>query len=1006
MPGPRKLIAGPLVAAVLAVSLPARADVPAELAGKPIVAVAVEGEAQAAIGVGEVGIALGTPLGRGVVREAIVRLLDSRRWTDVQIDAVATDGGVRLLVHLTPRIVLRGVEVTGNDALEERAILDALRVGAGSEVPRARLKELTDAVTAAYAGHGYVEARVAVTLRDADDPTRKVLVVAVMEGQPTRVGAIRFDGETPIDPVPVLSAMEVGTDDVLDRRALADGVDKAERFLRREGFLEAELGDPHVAITGRRADVVIASHIGPRYRVVVRGASPFSASEIQEALELGKEPLTRSMMAQKWRERVVDVYARYGFAGTEVRLDRVADRAPGRKVLLIRIRPGKQLRVVAVAFAGARHFGRDFLRDQVFSYLDEDLPGSAIGTPVDSEVIDELHQGESEARKRESPVPLLTDPDETFYRPTYEEAIRHITELYEADGYLDAKVGPAQLQRIGKDRASVSIPVSEGPRTMLHAVELRGALTLSPRQLLTAAGLQRGQPFSYLRLEEARLHMLDLYRENGYAFAKIDPQVRFSRDRTRAEIEIDIVERFPVEVADIVIEGADRTSHPFIRGLVKFERGDIYRPSLARESQEQLADLGIFTGVSVALQDPELPARKKSVLVTINERRNQYLDLSAGVSSGQGVRGGFEYGYRNLFGHAVGLALRVQLSHQLFFIDDEIQRRFEELSIEERLERRISLGLVIPRPPLLGPVRTAIDLVHVRDNERDFGLDNNAVALTFTYRPARRVTTTFGGDLENNNVDLFVSEALNDYLARTSDPRLRRLLRVPEGSSTLVAGRTSVAYDKRDSPFNPSTGYFVSTTAEVARTLTTQEPKATVVVEEFKSRFVKLSATASAYVPVTKGVVLAGQARVGRIVHLTPDSKTYPNRAFFLGGVDTMRGYFQDEMIPQDVAEEIIADPMLDPNAVVRSGDAFLLVRSELRFPIYGQLQGGLFTDVGNLWADPSNLNPFELRPTGGAGLRLGTPVGPIAVDYGILFERRRALGEPFGTLHFSIGLF
>ena len=83
-----------------------------------------------------------------------------------------------------------------------------------------------------------------------------------------------------------------------------------------------------------------------------------------------------------------------------------ADRSPGHAVLLIRIRPGKQLRVVAVAFAGARHFTREFLRDQVFSYLDEDLPGSAIGTPVDSEVIDELHRGESEARKRERPVPL------------------------------------------------------------------------------------------------------------------------------------------------------------------------------------------------------------------------------------------------------------------------------------------------------------------------------------------------------------------------------------------------------------------------------------------------------------------------------------------------------------------------------------------------------------------------------------------------------------------------
>lgn len=1010
MARPRHTTAAPWWVAALAsavVCVPgARAEVPEALRGRPVVGVVIEGEPNAALDERAVGLLLGKALDRRRVREAIRLLLESGRWTDVQVDAVDVGIGVRLVMHVTPRIVLRELEVSGNEALDERAIRDALRVGPGSEVPRARIPALTDAVARAYEERGYGEAQVSVRLRDGDDPARKTLVVAVVEGEPTRIASVRFHGEEPVDPVPVLGAMGVGVGDVFDRRALADGAEKAERHLRREGFLEADLGEPRVVVDGKRATVVLPTHVGPRYRIVIRGAAPLSPREVHDAIEPGKEALTDSVMTHVWRDRVLDLYARYGFAGTEVRIDRMVDRPPTRRVLLVGIRPGKQLRVVAIGFAGARHFDREFLREQVFSYLDEDLPGSAIGTPVDSEVIDELHQGQGDGRKREVAEPLLTNPEETFYRPTYEEAVQHIVELYQADGYLAAKVGPAELQRIGKDRASVSIPVIEGPRTMLHAVVLRGATALSPRQLLTAAGLERGRPFSYLRLEEARLRMVEQYHESGYAFVKVEPRVRFSGDRTRAEVEFEVIERFPVEVEGVVVEGAERTSHSFLRGLVSFEPGDLYRPSVARESQERIADLGIFTGVSVGLRDPDLPARKKMVLVTVNERRNQYLDLSTGISSGQGVRGGFEYGYRNLFERAVGVALRVQLSHQLFFTDDEIRRRFEELSLEERLERRISLGLVVPRTPLLGPVRTNVDLVHVRDNERDFGLDNNAVGLTFTYRPARRVTTTLGSDLENNTVDLFVSEALNEYLAQTSDQRLRRLLRVPEGSSTLVAGRTSVAYDKRDDPFTPTEGYFMSTSAEIARTLTTDEPEAIAVREEFRSRFVKVSATASGYVPVAGGVVVAGQARAGRIVHLTADSKTYPNRAFFLGGVDTMRGYFQDEMIPQDVAQQIQADPTLDPNAVVRSGDAFLLLRGELRFPIYGQLQGGLFTDVGNLWADPSNVDPFELRPTGGAGLRLSTPVGPIAVDYGILFERRRALGEPFGTLHFSIGLF
>jgi outer membrane translocation and assembly module TamA len=124
-----------------------------------------------------------------------------------------------------------------------------------------------------------------------------------------------------------------------------------------------------------------------------------------------------------------------------------------------------------------------------------------------------------------------------------------------------------------------------------------------------------------------------------------------------------------------------------------------------------------------------------------------------------------------------------------------------------------------------------------------------------------------------------------------------------------------------------------------------------------------------------------------------------------------MRGYYQDELIPQDLADSALARKTPEEtqsviNAAVRSGDAFVLARGELRFPIYGQLGGGLFADIGNLWADAANMDPFDLRPTAGAGLRLNTPVGPIAVDYGIVLKRRSRLREPFGTLHFSIGLF
>jgi outer membrane protein assembly factor BamA len=571
-------------------------------------------------------------------------------------------------------------------------------------------------------------------------------------------------------------------------------------------------------------------------------------------------------------------------------------------------------------------------------------------------------------RSREVPPPKDQEPLRTYHEATYREAVKHITEMYQAAGFLSVQVGAPALHMLDAKRASVAIRVVEGPRTLLHSVVLYGEEAVSSQELLLTAGLLRGAPFSYFALEEARVRLLELYQERGHTFARVEPSVRFSSDRTRAEVSIQIVEGFEVRVGDILVQGAERVDVGFVRSLVSLKTGDVFRPSEAHASERTLSTLGVIGGVSVQLEDPDLPARVKRLLVIVTERTNQFLDFGAALSTGQGASAGFDYGYRNLFGYAVGLSLRVQFSYQLLFVEPAIRKRFDQLPFQERLERNIALGLVIPRSPGLGATRVNLDLVHLRDNERDFGLDKNGVTLAFTETPWRRVTLREAGDLENNNIDIFESKNIDQLLAKNADPRIARLLRVPGGNTTLVTLRLSLSYDQRD------------------------------------SRFLKLEVTANGYLPVSRSIVLAGQVRVGRIAHLTGNSQTYPNHAFFLGGVETLRGYYQDELIPQD-ATELAKNPDAR-KSLVRSGDAFTLVRAELRFPIYGQLGGGLFADLGNLWRTAAKMNPLDLRPTAGVGLRLSSPVGPIAVDYGIVLLRRAELAEPFGTLQFSIGLF
>jgi outer membrane protein insertion porin family len=71
---------------------------------------------------------------------------------------------------------------------------------------------------------------------------------------------------------------------------------------------------------------------------------------------------------------------------------------------------------------------------------------------------------------------------------------------------------------------------------------------------------------------------------------------------------------------------------------------------------------------------------------------------------------------------------------------------------------------------------------------------------------------------------------------------------------------------------------------------------------------------------------------------------------------------------------------------------------------VSGPFEAGLFFDAGNVWVEPKNVNLLVLRYAAGPGLRIATPIGPVAFDYGFNLAPRQ--WENRGNFHFSIGLF
>jgi outer membrane protein assembly factor BamA len=847
----------------------------------------------------------------------------------------------------------------------------------------------------------------------------------------------------------------VAPGDRADSDALTAADRDLEETLKKAGWYSAQVG--HRLGNGvESVALVVDVKAGPFVRVRFQGNRHFDEGELTDHLEL---ETTDDRSAATIASRVEKFYVERGFLDVRVTPELRGSPSESINDLVLHVRENDLVRVVAREYpclSGPR--SADEVGAEIDSFLSEALPGTGFVGAVDPRAVDQTLGPHNTTGARVPPV--QANPWKTYVTDVYERATRHLTELYRSEGYLSATVGPVVLMRRACDRHSppgqcipigervrppvrcpktetelptedaaptapcvpdprtgrrcepevvLHIPIKLGPRAELWDAAFEGNKLLTERELADIAELPFGEPVSQIELEKARRCLFDEYAERGFAFATVELRLEFSPDRTRTRALFVINEREPVRVKDIIVRGAQNTNESLILGRVALEKGDLYRRSDVRKTEERLATLGVFSSVQVGLEDPEVFAKEKVVVISVRERPQQYLDVRPGFSTGDGFRITFEYGHRNLGGQAIRLTLRVQLGllPDFLIFEPEVRYRFQQLPLTQRLERRNTASLEFPEIGL-GPLfPLGVDGIDLRDNARDFGLTKEAGILTLSYRPTTRFVTQLGGSLELNDSHIFAQgQNLVDYVRQNPN------LRVPDGKTYVVAERTGVTWDRRDDPFNATRGTFVSAVVEHVHAAPAD------LSTTITSDFLRLTNRIGGYIRLSqRGLSLAMSFRWGYNIQLIPNSQTYPDRLFYFGGVDSIRGFIQDSVIPQDLAERIQSDQqlvgqpgvdqtgLLTPDRVaIRGGNVMINPRAELRIPLGGVFQTAIFLDSGNLWLDPTQFDPTHLRYAAGTGLRATTPVGPLALDVGYNLDRRY-WEDPF-AFHFSIGLF
>jgi outer membrane protein insertion porin family len=513
-------------------------------------------------------------------------------------------------------------------------------------------------------------------------------------------------------------------------------------------------------------------------------------------------------------------------------------------------------------------------------------------------------------------------------RDTLERDLEKITAFYYNHGYIKAKVGEPKVDIKGK-WIYITIPIQEGPEYHVGKIDFQGDLLEDKEKLLKKLETPKEKVYSREVLQNDLTTLADLYADHGYANADIVPLIKEHDENLSVDVTFDMHKGGKVYFERIEIGGNVKTRDKVIRRELRVYEQEMFSATNLKESIKNLRRLEYFEDVNFSTTPGSSPSRM-NLKITVKERPTGTFGVGAGYSTQDRAVGMVEISQNNLFGR--GQQLKVQ--GIIGAISHRVRASFTEPYLFDR------------------PLAFGVDAYNWERQYDEYNRISKGGDLRLSH-PLRWKYTRFFFMYRFENVDL-------TDLAFNASPVLVQASKIHNTSAASI----SIRRDSRDSLFAPTKGSDNSLSFELAGL-------------GGDTAFTRVVAESGWYIPIKWKLVGVVHAR-GGIMNKMTWGQMPAYELFYLGGIDTIRGFKYAEISPRD------------PNTGDRiGGPQFLQLNHEIRFPLYQKLglMGTVFFDAGNVYG-PNSVGPF-LRTSAGVGIRWFSPMGPLRVEWGYNLSKK-----------------
>jgi len=926
-----------------------------------------------------VDVKTGQPLTLEDIKSTVTHFMSLGRFEDVRVLANPAPEGVEITFRLVPVHPIEAVQFTGETGLPPVEMERLLRQRYGGLPVRERSSDIEAVVRDILADEGFLSAAVTAETVPSHQPERATLLILVQAGQRAMIRNVNVTGTSPFPASDLPRRVGAGPGLPYRQRAIQTALAKVRDDLRGQDYYAAVATHTFRAVeSSNEIDVTLFVDAGPRIRIAVQPPGAASLTDASRLIKL--EGSVDQDLLDDTDQSIITKLRQEGYWRAKVSHG-VQDQ-DGVREITFSVDRGLRYRIAAI-----------------------DWPETLL---LPRQTIDKL---------------MAVREGELFEQGRVEGGLGRVLVEYNRLGFYRAEFKPAYEDTSTRTAGEAGIIVHpnlvEGPKGTIKDVKLTFASGPRVPEADARAVLhsRSGQPFvaAFTRADFDAL--VDLYVNRGFRQVSIDPKLQFSEDGRDVVLEFSINEGPQILVGEITVIGNDRIKLPAIMEEITLKSGNPLSPAKVEESANHLRRMGVFSRVRIQ-EEPRLPGETVANLVVVVEE-----------APARTIGGGGGLEVRSLPRETASGTFEdyLDFSPRAFF---EIGRRSlggRNRSVD--FFSRASVNAPSDQPP---DQRGGLELGEYRvtgtyRERRAFHTDTDLLG-GITLEKGRRATFDFVRQALNADglrrlsptVTLFGRYSLEftDLLNEKIDPADRPLIdrNFPQVRLSILGA--GILRDRRDSPITPTRGTLLGSDVEFAlQAIGSEVGYAKVFMQA--SRFHALTAN--------QRHVLALRAQVGMahgfehlVEDLGPDGQPIldedgqptlvpttdlpASQRFYSGGSTSVRGFQLDRLgVPE----------ILTPDGLSVGGNGLVVLNSEIRtrvwsddarrVPFVDTLGVVGFLDAGNVFKNASDIRLQDLRPAAGFGVRIGSALGPIRLDFG--WQLRPHLpGQKGWEYHLSIG--